>query len=31
MKMANRGFPLVNRNTQDFHTINGLIILNPFA
>ncbi len=26
-----RGFPLVTRNTQDFHTINGLIILNPFA
>jgi predicted nucleic acid-binding protein len=25
------GFPLVARNTQDFHTINGLIILNPFA
>jgi predicted nucleic acid-binding protein len=25
------GFPLVTRNTQDFHTINGLIILNPFA
>jgi predicted nucleic acid-binding protein len=26
-----RGFPLVTRNTQDFHTIHGLIILNPFA
>jgi predicted nucleic acid-binding protein len=26
-----RGFPLVTRNTQDFHTINGLILLNPFA
>jgi predicted nucleic acid-binding protein len=26
-----RGFPLVTRNTQDFRTINGLIILNPFA
>jgi predicted nucleic acid-binding protein len=25
------GFPLVTRNTQDFHTINGLILLNPFA
>jgi len=25
------GFPLVTRNTQDFQTINGLIILNPFA
>jgi predicted nucleic acid-binding protein len=25
------GFPLVTRNTQDFHVINGLIILNPFA
>jgi predicted nucleic acid-binding protein len=24
------GFPLVTRNTQDFQTINGLIILNPF-
>jgi predicted nucleic acid-binding protein len=24
-------FPLVTRNTQDFRTINGLIILNPFA
>jgi predicted nucleic acid-binding protein len=25
------GFPLVTRNTQDFHTIHSLIILNPFA
>ena len=25
------GFPLVTRNTQDFHTINGPLILNPFA
>jgi predicted nucleic acid-binding protein len=25
------GFPLVTRNTQDFHTISGLILLNPFA
>ena len=25
------GFPLVTRNTRDFHTINGLIILNPFT
>lgn len=25
------GFPLMTRNTQDFHTMNGLIILNPFA
>jgi predicted nucleic acid-binding protein len=25
------GFPLVTRNTQDFHTINGLPVLNPFA
>jgi predicted nucleic acid-binding protein len=25
------GFPLVTRNTQDFHIINGLVILNPFA
>jgi predicted nucleic acid-binding protein len=25
------GFPLVTRNMQDFHTINGLILLNPFA
>ena len=24
-------FPLVTRNTQDFHAIDGLIILNPFA
>jgi predicted nucleic acid-binding protein len=24
------GFPPVTRNTQDFQTINGLIILNPF-
>jgi predicted nucleic acid-binding protein len=24
------GFPLVTRNTRDFQTINGLIILNPF-
>jgi predicted nucleic acid-binding protein len=24
------GFPLVTRNTQDFQTVNGLIILNPF-
>ena len=24
-------FPLVTRNTQDFQTINGLIILNPFV
>ncbi len=24
------GFRLVTRNTQDFQTINGLIILNPF-
>jgi predicted nucleic acid-binding protein len=26
-----RGLPLVTRNTQDFRTVNGLIILNPFA
>jgi len=26
-----RGSPLVTRNTQDFQTIHGLIILNPFA
>jgi predicted nucleic acid-binding protein len=25
------GFPLVTRNTQDFRTIHGLIILNPFV
>jgi predicted nucleic acid-binding protein len=25
------GFPLVTRNTEDFLTINGLIILNPFT
>lgn len=25
------GFPLVTRNTQDFHTVNGLLMLNPFA
>lgn len=25
------GFPLVTRNMQGFHTINGLIILNPFT
>jgi predicted nucleic acid-binding protein len=25
------GFQLVTRNTQDFHTINGLLMLNPFA
>jgi predicted nucleic acid-binding protein len=24
------GFPLVTRNTRDFQTINGLVILNPF-
>jgi predicted nucleic acid-binding protein len=24
------GFPLVTRNTRDFHTFNGLVILNPF-
>jgi predicted nucleic acid-binding protein len=26
-----RGFPLVTRKTQDFRTINGLILLNPFV
>jgi predicted nucleic acid-binding protein len=26
-----RGFPLVTWNTQDFQTINSLIILNPLA
>ena len=25
------GFPLVTRDTQEFQTINGLIILKPFA
>jgi predicted nucleic acid-binding protein len=25
------GVPLVTRNTQDFHPIDGLLILNPFA
>jgi toxin FitB len=25
------GFSLVTRNRQDFHTSNGLIILNPFT
>jgi predicted nucleic acid-binding protein len=25
------GFPLVTRSTEDLHSLNGLIILNPFA
>ena len=25
-----RGFPLVTRNTQDFYTLEGLSLLNPF-